>query len=628
MVDVRFERVTALPAITAPDTIYYVLPSGGAEAEQWVTGTSGSAIPVSVRMTFARLINKPTTLAGYGITDAIQTGTPVTAAQQLATPRLINGVAFDGTADITVPSVAADATTLNGQPGSYYRAFANLTGKPTTLAGYGITDAQSATGSVAWGRITGTPTTLAGYGITDAQSATGSVSWSRVTERPTTLAGYGITDAQPLDPDLTAIAALATTSFGRSQLTLADAAGGRTAFQLGTASTLNTGTTSGTIPLIGANGKLAAALMPAVAITDTFVVASQSEQVALVAERGDVAIRTDLNKSFILRADDPTVFANWQELLAPTGGGGSTGTVTTVSVVTANGISGTVQNASTTPAITLALGAITPSSVAATGNVTGANLSGTNTGDQTITLTGDVTGSGTGSFAATIGNGVVTLAKQANVPTGTVFYRKTTGSGAPEVQTLATLKSDLGLSVATDALGAVTPAADRVPYFTSGTAAAVTTLTSYGRTLIALTDAAGLTAQTNVVSTTAKGAVPQLPGNTTTFFRGDGTFATPPGEARAQTLCSVYDGTGSPTYDFYYADVAQTLSYKYLTNTTATPAAVVMRSTAANPTSFATVVNNPANGQTGSFTMEAGASVYFMTASSGLHWLHLKRTST
>lgn len=38
-------------------------------------------------------------------------------------------------------------------------------------------------------------------------------------------------------------------------------------------------------------------------------------------------------------------------------------------------------------------------------------LSGTNTGDQTITLTGDVTGSGTGSFAATIANSVVTEAK-------------------------------------------------------------------------------------------------------------------------------------------------------------------------------------------------------------------------
>lgn len=64
----------------------------------------------------------------------------------------------------------------------------------------------------------------------------------------------------------------------------------------------------------------------------------------------------------------------------PTGG---TGTVTDVSVVTANGVSGTVATSTTTPAITLSLGAITPTSVAASGTVTGSNLSGTNTGDQT-----------------------------------------------------------------------------------------------------------------------------------------------------------------------------------------------------------------------------------------------------
>lgn len=63
---------------------------------------------------------------------------------------------------------------------------------------------------------------------------------------------------------------------------------------------------------------------------------------------------------------------------------GSAGTVTSVSVVTANGVSGTVATATTTPAITLTLGAITPSSVAATGTVTGSNLSGTNTGNVTI----------------------------------------------------------------------------------------------------------------------------------------------------------------------------------------------------------------------------------------------------
>lgn len=133
---------------------------------------------------------------------------------------------------------------------------------------------------------------------------------------------------------------------------------------------------------------------------------------------------------------------------------GDSGTVTSVSVTTANGVSGTVATATSTPAITLALGAITPTSVAASGTVTGSNLSGThagtssgtNTGDQTITLTGAVSGGGTGSFATTLGTNVVGLANMAQVATGSVFYRKTAATGNPEVQTLATLKTDLGLT--------------------------------------------------------------------------------------------------------------------------------------------------------------------------------------
>ena len=44
--------------------------------------------------------------------------------------------------------------------------FGNITNKPTTLAGYGITDAFNGT----WVNLTGKPTTIAGYGITDAMS--------------------------------------------------------------------------------------------------------------------------------------------------------------------------------------------------------------------------------------------------------------------------------------------------------------------------------------------------------------------------------------------------------------------------------------------------------------------------
>jgi len=53
---------------------------------------------------------------------------------------------------------------------------------------------------------------------------------------------------------------------------------------------------------------------------------------------------------------------------------GSGGTVTSASVVTANGVSGTVATATTTPAITLTLGAITPTSVTASGSVTGTSI--------------------------------------------------------------------------------------------------------------------------------------------------------------------------------------------------------------------------------------------------------------
>ena len=60
-------------------------------------------------------------------------------------------------------------------------------------------------------------------------------------------------------------------------------------------------------------------------------------------------------------------------------------------------------------------------------------------------LSGDVTNT-TGSLVTTIANSAVSLAKMANVATGTVFYRKTASTGAPEVQTLATLKTDLGLT--------------------------------------------------------------------------------------------------------------------------------------------------------------------------------------
>jgi hypothetical protein len=140
-----------------------------------------------------------------------------------------------------------------------------------------------------------------------------------------------------------------------------------------------------------------------------------------------------------------------------------TGTVTSVGVTTANGVSASIANPTSAANMTFTLGAINPTSVntvtisgsstptlAVTGTST---ISGANTGDNVAnslysglvsnaTHTGDVTG----ATALTIANSAVTLAKMANMATASLIYRKSGATGAPEVQTLATLKTDLGLT--------------------------------------------------------------------------------------------------------------------------------------------------------------------------------------
>jgi hypothetical protein len=122
----------------------------------------------------------------------------------------------------------------------------------------------------------------------------------------------------------------------------------------------------------------------------------------------------------------------------PSGFTSNAGTVTTTSVVTANGVSGTVANPTSTPAITIVLGAIVPTSVAAVGALSGSNFSGNssgvNTGDQTITLSGDVSGSGTGSFVATIGANKVTYGKiQAASATSRLLGSSPSGTAIDEI---------------------------------------------------------------------------------------------------------------------------------------------------------------------------------------------------
>lgn len=115
----------------------------------------------------------------------------------------------------------------------------------------------------------------------------------------------------------------------------------------GTVASKNVGTSAGQVPILNSSGKLEDSVVPKIAITDTFVINTQTAMLALTAEVGDIAVRTDLSKSFILKANGASVLANWQELLTPidtvTSVAGRTGVVT----LTANDVGlGNVTNES------------------------------------------------------------------------------------------------------------------------------------------------------------------------------------------------------------------------------------------------------------------------------------------
>ena len=103
--------------------------------------------------------------------------------------------------------------------------------------------------------------------------------------------------------------------------------GGTSQFVLDTLASLQAAIDSITVPSQTGNagkylGTTGSALQwetfPDLTITDTFVVNTEAAMLALSAQKGDVAVRTDLNKTFILTASPATTLGNWQELLTPT----------------------------------------------------------------------------------------------------------------------------------------------------------------------------------------------------------------------------------------------------------------------------------------------------------------------
>jgi len=117
---------------------------------------------------------------------------------------------------------------------------------------------------------------------------------------------------------------------------------------------------------LGSDSKVPTAQLPALAITDTFVVSSQSAQTGLTAEVGDICIRTDQNKSYILKTSPASTFGNWSELLTPTD-----------TVLSVNSLTGAVTLTTANIADSANKRYVTDANLTVIGNT-----SGTNTGDN------------------------------------------------------------------------------------------------------------------------------------------------------------------------------------------------------------------------------------------------------
>jgi hypothetical protein len=158
---------------------------------------------------------------------------------------------------------------------------------------------------------------------------------------------------------------------------------------------------------LDSNGYVLASEIPSMAITNTFVVTSTTQMIALAASVGDVAIvntgNTATNASYILQSLPATTLANWILITTPDTG-----------VITVNGLMGNVTlgfpNISGTlgcaqlPALTgdiTSVGCVTT----AGGNVALLNGANTFTSAQNITLAGTASAVGLNLFQSGLVNG-------------------------------------------------------------------------------------------------------------------------------------------------------------------------------------------------------------------------------
>jgi hypothetical protein len=297
-----------------------VLGTSPTIASPTITGTG------TIAGTFTGNVTGNVTGSSGSTTGNAATATALATARtfQLTGDVEASGVTFDGTGNVSLTTVIGTGAIVNADVNSSAQIAYSKLNLTNTIVDADVNSSAAITAT----KIAGTAVTQADTGtVTSAMIANGTI----------------------VDADINASAAIARTKVANPTADVSN--GGYKITSLGTPTSDTDAATKAyadlMIPLaqkgaangvasLDADGKLPTAQIPDVTITNTFVVSTQAAMLALTAQTGDVAVRTDVNKTFILTATPASTLGNWQELLTPTD-----------SVISVDGQTGAVNLSST-----------------------------------------------------------------------------------------------------------------------------------------------------------------------------------------------------------------------------------------------------------------------------------------